>query len=270
MLDDTSLDINSVTYRTDVEGLFFIPAGKWHEHSPEFFAGTRMPQIIEALSRRVGNGVIILDSPPLLATNETQAATRFVGQVLLVVRADDTEQQAVQDAIALVEKSTPISAVLNRVQASALSRYHGRVPHYGYGYGRGQRPGEGGCMNISIGARPRWQVRPDGLSWLRRQSRWPLRPSCSRTSTDDPVPVIGTSNRCTGLGQRTLPRGGVHSGRESRRRSSTSTTSIPPRKARTRSTPGASNRPRAHAAYLSKLGDRSDRLFSDRPRLGRQ
>ena len=142
VLDDASLDLSEVTYQTDVEGLFFIPAGKWHEHSPEFFAGSRMPQIFEAMSRRVGNGVIILDSPPLLATNEAQAATRFVGQVLLVVRADDTEQQAVQDAIALVDKSTPIKAVLNRVQASALSRYYGQY-YYGYGYGRGQRPGKG-------------------------------------------------------------------------------------------------------------------------------
>jgi receptor protein-tyrosine kinase len=142
VLDDASLDVSEVTYRTDVEGLFFIPAGKWHEHSPEFFAGSRMPQIFDAMSRRVGNGVIILDSPPLLATNEAQAATRFVGQVLLVVRADDTEQQAVQDAIALVDKSTPISAVLNRVQASAMSRYYGQY-YYGYGYGRGQRPGKG-------------------------------------------------------------------------------------------------------------------------------
>ena len=142
VLDDTSLDVSEVTYQTDVEGLFFVPAGKWHEHSPEFFAGSRMPQVIEALSRRVGNGVIIFDSPPLLATNEAQVATRFVGQVLLVVRADDTEQQAVLDALALVDKSTPVSAVLNRVQASVLSRYYGQY-YYGYGYGRGQRPGKG-------------------------------------------------------------------------------------------------------------------------------
>jgi exopolysaccharide/PEP-CTERM locus tyrosine autokinase len=142
VLDDASLDVSEVTYRTDVEGLFFVPAGKWHEHSPEFFAGSRMPQIFESLSHRVGNGVIILDSPPLLATNEAQAATRFVGQVLLVVRADDTEQRAVQDAIALVDKATPISAVLNLVQASALSRYYGQY-YYGYGYGGGQRPGKG-------------------------------------------------------------------------------------------------------------------------------
>ena len=96
------------------------------------------------MSRRVGNGVVILDSPPLLATNEAQAATRFVGQVLLVVRADDTEQQAVLDAIALVDKSTPVSAVLNRVEASLLSRYYGQYYYgYGYGYGRPDEPGKG-------------------------------------------------------------------------------------------------------------------------------
>lgn len=137
VLDDVSLDVNSVTYRTDVEGLFFVPAGKWHEHSPEFFAGSRMPWVIESLSRRVGNGVIVLDSPPLLSTNEAQVVTRYVGQVLLVVQADSTEHRAVQDAIALIDKSVITRAVLNRVEESTVSKYYGQY-YYGYGYGRGR------------------------------------------------------------------------------------------------------------------------------------
>ncbi len=144
VLEDVGRDVNSVTYQTNVEGLFFVPAGKWHEHAPEFFAGSRMPQVIEELSQRVGNGVIIIDSPPLLATNEAQVVTRYVGQVVLVVRADDTEQRAVKDALALVDKATPVSAVLNRVKASALSRYYGQYYYgYGYGYGRRERPEKG-------------------------------------------------------------------------------------------------------------------------------
>ena len=117
-LDEPSMDINDVIYRTTVDGLFFVPAGKWHEHSPELIAGSRMPQVIADLAERVGNGVVILDSPPLLATNEAQAATRYVGHVLMVVRADRTEQRAVTDALALIDKSTPVSAVLNGVEAS--------------------------------------------------------------------------------------------------------------------------------------------------------
>jgi receptor protein-tyrosine kinase len=135
VLDDQALDVSEVTYQTSVPGLFFVPAGKWHDQSPEFFAGSRMQQVLEALSQRAGQGVVIFDSPPLLATNEAQVASRYAGQVLLVVRADQTEQRAVLDALALLEKGTPISAVLNRVEASTLSKYYGQY-YYGYGYGR--------------------------------------------------------------------------------------------------------------------------------------
>ena len=136
VLEDTGRDVGSVTYQTDIEGLFVVPAGKWHDQAPEFFAGSRMPQVIEDLIRRVGNGVVVLDSPPLLATNEAQVVTRYVGQVLFVVRAEDTEQRAVREALALVDESVPISAVLNRVQPSILGSYYGQY-HYGYGPGYG-------------------------------------------------------------------------------------------------------------------------------------
>ena len=89
-------------------------------------------------------GVVIFDSPPLLATNEAQVATRFAGQVLVVVRAEETEQQAVLDALALVDKDVPISAVLNRCKPSLISRYYGRYyygGHYGQAYGPGYARG---------------------------------------------------------------------------------------------------------------------------------
>ena len=49
VLEDPARDISSVTYQTDVGGLMVVPAGKWHERAPEFFAGSRMPVIIEDL-----------------------------------------------------------------------------------------------------------------------------------------------------------------------------------------------------------------------------
>jgi receptor protein-tyrosine kinase len=143
ILEDVDMDVNEVTYQTDVEGLFFVPAGKWHDRSPEFFAGSRMPQVIEQLVRRVGNGVIIVDSPPLLATNDAQAVTRYAGLVLMVVKADVTEQRAVLDALSLVDKSTPVRAVLNQVRPSLVSRYYGQY-YYGYDYARSRKKGDGG------------------------------------------------------------------------------------------------------------------------------
>ena len=96
-------------------------------------------------------GVIVLDSPPMLATNEAQIVTRYAGQVLFVVRADDTHQRAVRDGIALVDKSATISAVLNRVQHSALSSYYGQY-HYGYGYGGDRSGAQSGTRDEGAGA----------------------------------------------------------------------------------------------------------------------
>lgn len=146
VLDNASIDVSDVTYRSTTDGLFFVPAGRFHERAPELLAGSRMEWLFEELSRRVGHGVIIIDSPPLLATNEAQVATRYAGQVLLVVRAESTEQRAVKDAAGLVHKTTPVTAVLNQVQSSPLSRYYGNY-YYRQGYGRGyeqpEEPGKG-------------------------------------------------------------------------------------------------------------------------------
>jgi exopolysaccharide/PEP-CTERM locus tyrosine autokinase len=132
VLDDATTDVKDVIYDTSVEGLSFVPAGRWLDHSPEFFASQRMTQIVEELCRRARPGVVIIDSPPMLATNEAQAVTRIVGQILMVVHADQTEQRAVAEAISLIDKSTPVNAVLNRVEPSLMSRFYG---HYYYGYG---------------------------------------------------------------------------------------------------------------------------------------
>ncbi len=53
---------------------------------------------------------------------------------------------SVGDAIALVEKPTPVSAVLNRVEPSAISKYYGQY-YYGYGYRYGRDETDGGKGN---------------------------------------------------------------------------------------------------------------------------
>ena len=92
-----------------------------------------MQAVVDQLCARVSSGVVIVDSPPVLATNEAQVITRYAGQVLMVVRADSTEQRVLTEALSLIDKSRPVSAVLNRVEPSLVSRYYS---HYYYGYGR--------------------------------------------------------------------------------------------------------------------------------------
>lgn len=135
LIADSARDASDVVHPTNVERLYVMPAGPHRNNSPELLASARMMDVIDALSSMVSPGVVLFDSPPILATNEAQVLSRYAGQVLMVVMADSTEQRVVTEALALLDRSKPVSAILNRVEPSIVSRYYS---HYYYGYGQGQ------------------------------------------------------------------------------------------------------------------------------------
>jgi exopolysaccharide/PEP-CTERM locus tyrosine autokinase len=136
LLADESLTVEDILYETDIEGLLFVPAGTRGESGPELLASRRMAQVCAGLSQWVHDGVVLFDSSPLLLSNESQVISRLVGQVLMVVRADFTEQRMVREAIGLLDRTKLISTVLNNVQRTGI----GDDPMtYGYGYGYGSR-----------------------------------------------------------------------------------------------------------------------------------
>lgn len=137
LIGDGRMRVEEVLCRTDLEGLYVLPAGRPDANSPELFASQRMDEVMRSLALMVPDGVVVIDSPPVLATNEAQVLSRYVGQVLMVVRADFTEQRAVEEALALLDRSKPINCVLNAIDRSVMSMYYGdSYPGYG-GYGKG-------------------------------------------------------------------------------------------------------------------------------------
>ena len=75
------------------------------------------------------NRIVLFDSSPLLATNESQVLARIVDQIVMVVRAEFTTQPMVLEAIGLLDKTKQIRCVLNQARASRMTEYY-----YGYGY----------------------------------------------------------------------------------------------------------------------------------------
>jgi exopolysaccharide/PEP-CTERM locus tyrosine autokinase len=134
LLRDTSLQLDDLVYSTNIPRLEVVPSGARQDNAPELFASARMVAIVADLCARASPGVVIVDSPPVLATNEAQVMTRYAGQVLVVVRADYTEQRVLAEALTLIDHARPVSMVLNRVEPSLVSRYYS---HYYYGYGKG-------------------------------------------------------------------------------------------------------------------------------------
>jgi exopolysaccharide/PEP-CTERM locus tyrosine autokinase len=124
VLRDETVDIESTIISTDVPGLSVLPAGRPSDTATELLASARMRQVVEQLEASDPNLIVLLDSPPLLLTSESRALAAAVGQVVLVVRAGVTPQQAVIEAAALVGEGRPIGLVLNQGEDSGNRSYY--------------------------------------------------------------------------------------------------------------------------------------------------
>jgi protein-tyrosine kinase len=128
-LRDDTQDPESFVLGTDMPGLDLLPAGIAGEGAAELIASARMAQVAARLSLRNPRRLVVLDSPPVLASSEARALLHIPGQVILVVRSGQTPCQALQDAIVQVDKRKLNGLVLNDATIGAGDGYY-----YGYGY----------------------------------------------------------------------------------------------------------------------------------------
>ena len=126
VLRDENLNVESVILPTDVPNLSLLPAGKQSDTATELLASQRMEETALYLANSNPDRVVLIDSPPLLLTSESRALANSVGQIVIVVRADFTPQQAVLDAISQLGERKSISLILNQSKVSTAS-------YYGYG-----------------------------------------------------------------------------------------------------------------------------------------
>jgi protein-tyrosine kinase len=130
-------DPESLVLGTGIRGLTFLPSGRRQELAPELFASNRMLDVVRALSAADRRRIVLFDTSPLLATNESQVLAKVIDQVVLVVRAESTTQPMVLEAVSLLDRSKEIRCILNQAHASELAEY------YYYGYGKGNESQEG-------------------------------------------------------------------------------------------------------------------------------
>ena len=132
----SAVDVESLIRTTNVEGLSFLPAGRTNPNATEYFASMRMQAIIAQLLA-VPNRLLVVDSLPLLLTTEARALAPLAGQVLLVVRAESTPQQAILEALNLLGDDTDVKLVLNAAVRTKALEYFGYGYGYDYSYGEG-------------------------------------------------------------------------------------------------------------------------------------
>lgn len=130
-LADPSIDVRDLVIGTDIPGLWVLPAGDATNSDSEFLSSSRTATVLDRLIEDAPNRIVIFDSPPALAASPAAELAKYVGQSVLVVRADRTGQGALEDAVSLLSACPNIELLLNAVHFSPSGRRFGS--YYGYG-----------------------------------------------------------------------------------------------------------------------------------------
>lgn len=136
-LESPATSLADVLYRTEVERLWFVPAGTSHATPAEVLGSARMRLFLDEAAARVGGLAVVLDSPPLLPTVESRAIVDAADQTLLVVKANSTPQAAILQALEYLGTERPVQLMLNQRRETRIDQYY----YYGYGSNYGQRTG---------------------------------------------------------------------------------------------------------------------------------
>ncbi|WP_077148095.1 AAA family ATPase [Sphingopyxis sp. KK2] len=130
-LADPHLPLGDCLIQTDIAGLKVMPAGTQHTHDTELLASARTEALLAQLEAGAPGRIVILDSPPVLAASPAAVLAGHVGQLIMVVRADETLESALRDAIGLMGACPHIQLLLNGVKYSPGGRRFGT--YYGQG-----------------------------------------------------------------------------------------------------------------------------------------
>jgi len=130
VLTEPDLGLGDVLLRTDVARLALLLAGTPHRGASEWLASDAMTGLLNEISSRYPDRIVVFDSPPLLATTESRVLATHMGQVVVVVEAERTTHGVLESALSTVEACPHVMTVLNKAPESDAGSYYG---YYGYG-----------------------------------------------------------------------------------------------------------------------------------------
>jgi exopolysaccharide/PEP-CTERM locus tyrosine autokinase len=130
-LADHDVDPESLVIRTDVQGLSVLPAGRHVPNVTELLASERTREVLDRLTEANPRRILLFDAPPALLASPASVLASHAGQLLLVVRADQTTESDLREAATLLSACSNIRLLLNGAGFAATGRRFGS--YYGYG-----------------------------------------------------------------------------------------------------------------------------------------
>jgi receptor protein-tyrosine kinase len=123
LLTNEKLDVADALVKTNVEKLSVLPAGSAHRRATELLASEQMASLLAEIASRYHDRIVIFDSPPLLATTEARVLATHMGQIVMVVAAESTSQNSVNQALATIESCEIVLMMLNKASLKEVGTY---------------------------------------------------------------------------------------------------------------------------------------------------
>ena len=131
LIIEPELDLADCLIRTNIENLSVLPAGRQHNLTTELLASDRMGDIVEDIAQRYPDRIIVIDSPPVLASSAAPVLAMHVGQTVYVVEAETTREAEVREGLGMLSSCPNIQLLLNKARFQPGGRRYGT--YYGYG-----------------------------------------------------------------------------------------------------------------------------------------
>jgi Mrp family chromosome partitioning ATPase len=133
-IQDTTLSVTSLCWRARQAPLTILPEGRAQGRPIDLFSSPEAQRLFAELSSRRAGRIVIIDAPPVLATEEASILAREADEALFVIEADHTPEPAAAAALdELLEANANVSLLLNRCLIGAGSNYYGSYDDYGRG-----------------------------------------------------------------------------------------------------------------------------------------
>jgi capsular exopolysaccharide synthesis family protein len=122
LLSDDSVQFADVVWKMPIDRLYCIAAGTHRSGATELLGSERMRAVADMLSE-LHDTIVVFDSSPLLLTNESPVLAAIAGQIVFVVRANETSRLLVAEALERLDPTKPIGLVLNGANAAQTTYY---------------------------------------------------------------------------------------------------------------------------------------------------
>ena len=130
LLRRRTTDLEDLIINTSLPNLAVLPCGPRDQNLTELYGSDGMAALADEMSERYRSGIVIVDSPPLLAVSGSSALAPLMGQIVVVVEAQKTGEAELQQALQQLEDCPSVALVFNKTHRKSHMEFQYKYHEY--------------------------------------------------------------------------------------------------------------------------------------------